>query len=450
MIEALREGKSYEVELELNQKLSGPARWVSARGEAVRDASGKIIGLRGTAQDITDRKLAEIKRNVLETQLLQAQKMKAIGTLAGGIAHDFNNILCIIMANTAMLDAALDEGQKAKQYLHPIIKAGERASDLIKHLLAFGSPKDLKKTVVNFDSSIDNSLKLLRATIPSSVAINVRLGTGKAGILADETQIHQVVMNLVTNAWQAIPKGTGTIDIFTDVIETGSETTPTGETLPPERYARLQIHDNGHGIPKEMIGRVFEPFFTTKGVGEGTGLGLAVVHGVTLNHGGSIAVESEVGVGTTFKLLFPILSEATSSSEPHQKSASPTPAIKTGARLFVVDDEVDLLALIQECLSNLGYTIVVFNSPESALSVLRNMDERCDLLITDLSMPEMTGLQLIEEVRKLRPSLPAIMVTGNATPQTRLSTERLGVQLLPKPWRISSLNGAVQNGLKLS
>jgi PAS domain S-box-containing protein len=342
----------------------------------------------------------------LESQLQQAQKMESIGTLAGGIAHDFNNILGIILGNTELSLYDVPEWNPARLNLEEIRTASLRAKDVVRQLLSFARKTKLEKKPTNIILIIKESLKLLRSSIPTSIEIRQNIPEDIDTILADPTQINQVLINLCTNADHAMPDG-GVIVVTLKKIELDEDAAVQHPELNPGRYVNLTISDTGHGISHNEIDRIFDPYFTTKEVGKGTGMGLAVVHGIVKGHNGIILVESELGKGTTFSIFFPVVAkEAVVETETDEK-------LPTGdERILFVDDEELIVGIGHQMLERLGYKVESTKSPVDALELFRSRPDQFDLVITDMTMPKMTGDKLVKEILKIQPDIPIILCTG--------------------------------------
>jgi signal transduction histidine kinase/ActR/RegA family two-component response regulator len=386
---------------------------------------------------------AEIQlREQLEKQLLRAQKMEAIGTLAGGIAHDFNNILSGIMGYAELAQMTLNPGEEAHERLDQVLKGTNRAKELVRQILTF-SRKDapLKKRLA-LKGVVEEALKLLRATLPTNIEIQLNLDTGKDVILADPTQVHQVVMNLCANAAYAMAEEGGTLRISLDNVTTGVNLA--GKKLPASnQMVRLRVADTGHGMDVEVLKRIFEPFYTTKETGRGTGMGLAVVHGIVENHGGTIAVNSEPGMGTCFDLRFPVV------SLPLAVGTDAAKNLPRGAEsILLVDDEIYLAELGKDMLEQMGYQVDARSSSVEALAALHTGQGRYDLLITDMTMPDLTGDELAVRALKLCPDLPVIICTGYSE---RIDKERAAAigarELLLKPLSLNRLATTVRQVL---
>ncbi|MDA8126293.1 MAG: PAS domain S-box protein [Deltaproteobacteria bacterium] len=385
------------------------------------------------------------RRKVLEGQLRQSQKMEAIGTLAGGIAHDFNNILSAIMGYTeiAIADPAL--GERLRGYLRQVYGAGERARDLVKQILAFSRQGEGKLQPLRVSPIIKEVLKLLRASLPSTIQIRQELQSEEDTVLADATQIHQVLMNLCTNAAHAMRerKGELRIALFPVEVEPDDPLT-TCHGLAPGRYLKLTVSDTGSGIAPEIMNRIFDPFFTTKKKDEGTGMGLSVVHGIVKGCRGTVTAESEVGKGASFHVYLPLLTDA-----PVGKSGQLKEELPGGTeRILFVDDEEVLVQLGKDMLKNLGYEVTGMTGSLEALEIFRTQPDRFDMVITDMTMPNLTGIELAQEVMRCRPEVPVILCTGFSEDLTPEKAKFFNLrELLMKPLLISQLATAIRRHL---
>jgi two-component system cell cycle sensor histidine kinase/response regulator CckA len=370
----------------------------------------------------------------LEDQLRQAQKMESIGTLAGGIAHDFNNILGIILGNAELAMDDIYEGNPARLNLQEIRTAGLRAKDVVRQLLSFARKTAVEKKPANIAPIIIESLKLMRASIPTSIEIRQNITKEVHTILADPTQINQVLINLCTNAHHAMPDG-GILEVSLKNVELDEDATAQHSDLNPGPYVHLTVADTGQGMNPEIKGRIFDPYFTTKDIGKGTGLGLSVVHGIVKNHGGAISVNSELGKGTTFEIYFPVVeTEAVTETETDEK-------LPTGnERILFVDDEGSMVYVARNRLERLGYQVEAKTSPEEALKLFRDIPNQFDLVITDMSMPEMTGDRFVQEILKIRPDIPTILCTGYSEKIDKQKAKEMGIrQYIEKPIKRSVL-----------
>jgi PAS domain S-box-containing protein len=395
-------------------------------------------------RDVSERRHAERARVSLEAQLRQAQKMEAIGTLAGGIAHDFNNILGAIVGYTELARADAADRPMVQESLVQVEKAGARARDLVRQILAFSRREEQTRRLIPLEEVAREVLQLLRASFPAQVIIVSELSADAPVVLADPSQVHQVLMNLATNALHAMMPDGGTLTLRQTVVDMSQADAVATAGLEPRRYVRLTVADTGCGIEPELADRVFEPFFTTKDPGRGTGLGLAVVHGIMKSHDGVVTLESEVGKGSTFALYFPA----------HEDEAAALPidvsklARGDGQHVLLVDDEESLARLGRRALERLGYRVTAETDPRRALSVFQSGPERFDLLLTDLTMPGMNGLELAREVHRIRPALPVILATGYGGDVDAEQARALDIQeLLFKPATVAALGYSVRRAL---
>ncbi len=391
---------------------------VSLSASLLRDEKGKVIGTLGIHRDITGRKK-------LQAQLQQAQKMEAIGTLAGGIAHDFNNILAAIIGYTELIGLRIKDEAKVRRYLQELRNAGNRARDLIGQVLTFGRQSGEEQQPLYVSVILKEGIKLLRASLPSTIEIRQKIQMDSGKIVANPTQVHQVLMNLCTNAAYAMREEGGVLEINLERIDVDSPTAALHPDLHPGPYVRLTVSDTGHGIPPENLGRIFDPYFTTKEKGEGTGLGLAVVHGIVRSYGGAIEVNSEPGKGSTFQVYFPRI-ELDVKEIPRTVEPFPT----GNERVLFVDDEESLVEMGREMLEHLGYSVVTKTSSIEALELLHKEPDAFDLLMTDMSMPGMTGERLAKEAMKIRQDMPIILCTGFSDRIDRDKVKEIGIKRL--------------------
>lgn len=421
-----------EADLPLHYENEILTRWKDRRlivwnNTILHDPGGKIHGMAALGRDVTE------QRN-LEAQLRQAQKMEALGTLAGGIAHDFNNILGAILGYTEL--ALIDSSELAtrRTHLREVLKATDRARDLVKQILAFSRRSEQEKIPTQIGPIIKEALMLLRASLPATIEIEQDVAT-KGTMLGDPTQIHQILMNLCTNSSHSMRKKGGILrvglcDVDLDFSETGSS----NPDMKPGPYVRLTVSDTGCGIDPAIMPRIFDPFFTTKGPREGTGMGLSVVHGIVKSHGGFINVESKPGEGTSFQVFFPRLEAAVA------PEAGSAPVFTGGSeRILFVDDEPMIAALGKEMLERLGYRVVCTTSSIDALEIFRNqsLDAPFDLVITDLTMPDMTGVELAGEILRLQPEIPVVLCSGFGEAVTQEQAQRMGIRayiMKPLAW----------------
>ena len=397
--------------------------------------NGQIGGVQAIMEDISERKK-------LENQLIQAQKMEAIGTLAGGIAHDFNNILSAIIGYTELASLELLPDSKALLNLQSALKASQRAKELTKQILTFSRYSDQSKKPVPIAPLIKETVKLLRASLPSTIDIRQCIENYQGIVNANPTQIHQILMNLCTNAAHAMRSKGGILEISLNTLRVNEQNHAQFPELTPGAYVQLSVKDDGEGMPPEILGKIFDPYFTTKKVGEGTGLGLAVVHGLVKNHGGAISVKSELGQGSVFNIFLPLLSEA----EEIPDFAPPEfPPLGEKERILLVDDEQMLAEVGKKMLEQLGYEVTIRTSSIEALELFRNQPHRFHLVITDMTMPNMTGDKLAQELINIRPDIPIILCTGYSETISEARAKFLGIrEFIMKPFGINELGRAVR------
>ncbi|ACL06100.1 multi-sensor hybrid histidine kinase [Desulfatibacillum aliphaticivorans] len=396
-------------------------KWYINHDRAIQWTDGRMVRLQ-IATDIT-----QIKD--LEEKLRQSQKMESIGNLAGGIAHDFNNILFPIMGLSEMLMDDLPKNSQERESAEEIFKAGKRGSDLVKQILAFSRQSEQKKVPTRIQSILKEVLKLSRSTIPAYIEINQAIQSDCGMVLADPSQMHQVGMNIITNAYHAVEDKGGTITVRLE--ERNLEEAEAGKyDLRPGRYLVLSVNDTGCGMPEKLVDKIFDPYFTTKEQGKGTGLGLAVVYGIVKEHSGTVKVHSAVGKGSTFDVYLPLMEKA-GLAEPVKTMAD----LPTGhERIFLVDDEEAIANLEKMMLTRLGYTVASYTSSVKALEAFEADPHAYDLVVTDMTMPSLTGAQLAGKVRSLRKSMPIIICTGFSEKMDEAKAKDLGVAgLLMKP-----------------
>ncbi|MFN2353508.1 MAG: ATP-binding protein [Desulfopila sp.] len=401
------------------------------RCSPVLDDNGSLLHFVHTARDIS-------KEETLQRQLQQAMKLEAIGTLAGGIAHDFNNILAAIIGYGQIAKAKLDKHNSLYSDIDQILLAGDRAAKLVKQILTFSRQEGEAATFhpLEMQFIIKEVVKLLRSSLPTTITINQDIQSTCPPILADPTQLHQVLVNLCTNAKHAIDDNHGCIDISLRE-HTLNETQLLQEIwlLPRGTYVHLSIADNGGGMSKETQAKIFDPFFTTKPKEQGTGLGLSVVHGIVEGHDGVITVDSIEGSGTTFDLYFPAI-EKTRPTPPQKRQPLP----HGDERIMVVDDEAPLAKMLELVLQGLGYRVTLFTDSLAAVAEYRKRPRDFDVVITDMTMPHMTGAELAREMLSIRPELPIILTTGYSETIDNQKAKRLGLRsLMLKPLKKAEL-----------
>ncbi len=382
-------------------------------------------------EDITERKRAEEERLRLEAQLRQAQKMEALGTLAGGIAHDFNNILAAMIGYTELAVEGLSKGLPAREQLAQVLKSGDRAKELVRQILSFSRATDQERRPAEVLPIVEEALKLLRASIPTTIDIEQEAEGVLGTVLADPTQIHQLVMNLCTNAAQAMRDRGGVMRVRLERIELDEDAARKYVELSPGAYLKLSVTDTGEGIEESILDRIFEPFFTTKETGQGTGMGLAVVHGIVKAHCGSIEVQNRAGRGCTFYVYLPLFESEAEKSDPPETIRI---IAGTGHILFV-DDEESIADLGRQMLERLGYKVTACTSSRQALETFKIDPTQFDIVISDQTMPQMTGLRLAGELMSIKPNIPIIICTGYSTDISPEKAQEFGVRhVIMKPY----------------
>ncbi len=394
-------------------------------------------------QDITERRKAEEALRQSERHLRQAQKMESIGSLAGGIAHDFNNLLTPIIGYTEMSLLSVADTNPIRAQLEEVLKASNRARDLVKQILTFSRQSREELKPIRLSPIISEVLNLMKVRLPPSIELRDSSRTTRDIVRADPTQMHSVLMNLCTNAQHAMRDTGGVLEIRMREIKVDSRSHGALSRLKHGTYVDLSVQDTGHGMDRQTLDRIFEPFFTTKRSGEGTGMGLAVVHGIVISMQGIITVESEVGKGSTFHLYLPLLEQAAETKSPES-----IPLPRGSERILFVDDEPDIITMVNQMLSQLGYQITLCDRGSDALEMFREDPGRFDILITDQIMPGMTGLELTREARRIRPDLPVIMCTGYSKTVSEDDIANAGVgEILMKPIALRQLAESIRRAL---
>lgn len=454
--------------------IDGTEKWIAGNSTPEREADGSVLW-HGFVTDVTERVEAEAARKSLESQLRESQKMEAIGTLAGGIAHDFNNALAAILGNAELAQKEIEGNDTLTQYLGEIYRSGTRARNLVKQILSYCRQQPTELQRLSLAAIVRDAMAILKSTVPVRFSFTVHCAEEPSWILADKTQIEQVIINLVTNAMQAIGNQSGAIDIGVELIsadhpELARSPLPAAMFEQTSRVVRLSVSDDGPGIAPEIQDRIFEPFFTTKPLGEGTGLGLSVVQGIVKLHGASTHVDSEPGKGTKFSIYFPEVVDDTPAQpldkEPClQTSATEAAATDTVAadtfaddkkngptgnrRVLLIDDDVSVLKISTFMLERIGYKVSAYDNPLAALDAVRNDPTAFQIVITDYNMPVMPGLEIAAAVRKLAPGLPVAVTSGFVDDQLRIGAAREGVaELISKPFTAKELSAKIERALK--
>ena len=397
------------------------------------DTQGHCRGCFTLITDVTERKH-------LETELRQAQTMHAIGTLAGGIAHEFNNILMVILGYTGLVLNDVPQESITWSNAQKVLTAGERARDLVQQILAFSRQVKVEHRPTKLHLLVQEALGLIQRTLPVTILLQQDVAKDVGTVRTSITEVHQIMLNLCANAAHAMREGGGTLAIHLDTVEVQGPSTLPSPVLQAGSYAWLSVRDTGHGMPPDVLEHIFEPFFTTKEVGEGTGMGLAVVHGIVTHHGGAVTVHSTPGQGTTFDIYLPLVAEATTTI-----AALPEPIMPGKGRVLYVDDDTSLAHLGHAMLTSLGYEVVACTSGDEALRVFLQTPQDFDLVITDQTMPHITGEVLIRALRRIRPDISIILCTGysSSIDVDKARAQGIGAFLM-KPFSIDTLAPTIQ------
>ncbi len=416
-------------------KIDGSQFWADVLLSPLKDADGNITQVIKAVRDVTP----EVK---LETQIQRAQKLEAIGTLAGGIAHDFNNILGVILGYTEMTILRLPDGSREKNNLNTVVQACERAKDVIKQILTFSRAQEKERRPLHIEPILKETIRFLRTALPATIQVSEKIDlTGPDGdvVVADPAQIHQVLMNLCTNSGHAMREKGGSLEVrLTEVTILPHDPEKDLDAGP---YVRISVSDTGQGMDKATMERIFEPYFTTKEPGEGTGLGLSVVHGIARQHKGTVTVYSEKGIGTVFNVYLPRVEESREGTEKAENTASP----RGSESILLIDDEEDLIRLGKQMLEYLGYRVTAISDAVKALNAFLENPDGYDLVITDQTMPSITGLELADKLLKIRPGLPIILCTGFSEKATPEKARAAGIrQVVPKPLHLNEMAGLLR------
>lgn len=423
---------------------NGTIRDIDISIKPILNDIGKVEFIVTESRDITDLKQGEQERSRMALQLEKSQKMEAIGTLAGGIAHDFNNILSSIFGYTQLAEMTLTTPEKARQHISQIVKGAQRASGLVQQILTFSRQTEYKKLPLKLHLVVKEALKLLRSSIPTTIEIKTKI-TAKAMVNADPTQMHQVIMNLCTNAYHSMLEEGGQLTVCLQEVDQIEPAHVQEGFIKSDPYLKLIVSDTGHGMDTQTLEKAFDPYFTTKEIGRGTGFGLALVHAIVDEHGGIIHVDSHLEKGSSFCIYLPIVKDKREALPRKQKKEALQGGTET---IMVVDDEEDIRELSTELLETFGYAVFVFENGEEALDAFSRDRNKFDLVITDMTMPRMTGATLVRELFKIRADLPTILCTGYSENISRKEAMGMGIKnYLQKPLQNKDLLTAIREAL---
>lgn len=435
LIDLIQNNKKYDIEFEVHREIDGKVILIHSVAELVCEDEVPIKVM-GVIHDITERRNFELR-------LQNAHKMESIGTLSGGIAHDFNNLLFPIVGCTQMLMADIPEDSPLRDNLNTIFEGALRAKELVKQILVFSRQGSTEVKVMKMQPVINEALKLIRSTIPTPIEITQYISDDCGPIKADPTQIHQVVMNLATNAYHAMEDTNGKLTVNLKQIELDNQDLP-DTTMEPGPYACLTVTDTGSGISEEVMGKIFDPYFTTKEQGKGTGMGLSVIHGIVKSAKGSIQVHSEPGRGTDFHVYLPVVK----SSYKQQKAQIIEPFELGSEQILLVDDDDAIASMEMQMLERLGYSVVSRTSSVEALEAFRANPNKFDLVITDMAMPKMSGDKLASELTKIRSDIPIVLCTGFSETIPEERAKSIGIKgFLMKPIVMKDLSYMIREVL---
>lgn len=406
---------------------------------------GEVTGFYVLTLDVTEKKRAENERATLEKRLVQAQKMESLGTLAGGIAHDFNNILSPLLGFAELLKLEIPKDSPLFSYVEGILDAAMRSREMVKQILTFSRQAEKEILPIRLQPILKEALRLLRSSIPTTIEFQTDIDPKCGIVMADPTQIHQVIMNLATNAYHAMENTGGHLSVTLHAIEINPNPITLGD-LAPGQYARIRVCDTGCGIKKEILDKVFDPYFTTKEKNKGTGLGLSVVQGIVKSFQGDIRIHSEPGKGTEVRVYLPISKQhAVSSAGDIDK-----PVPEGHEHLLLVDDEKAILTVEEKMLSKLGYKVTAIGGSQEALKTFSEDPGKFDLVLTDMTMPSMTGIALSREMKKIRPDIPILLCSGFSDQINQENIQRLGIEgYIMKPVIRRDLAKAIRNALDI-
>jgi CheY-like chemotaxis protein len=420
----------------LSQHLSDDICYIKEQNDFIFNIINKI-------EKVIERIETKEENKKLEAQLFQSQKMESLGLLAGGIAHDFNNILFAIQGNIQITLYSLSEDSPLRSHLDEAMKALNRASEMVKQILAFSRQSEAVKKPVRVQFIIKEVVRLLNSSIPSTITIHQNIDSDAGPVNADPSQIHQILMNLATNAFHAMENDGGHFELNLDQVEISSDELTIHPDIQPGKYIKLTISDTGQGINPEIVGKIFDPYFTTKAIGKGSGLGLSLVHGIVKNHRGAITVDSQPGKGTVFTILLPVIAETIVDK---RKEKTDTLYLGNESILFVDDDE-SIARMMTRMLKNIGYQVEVRTNPVEALALFKEKPDQFDIVITDMTMPQMTGYSLAEKLREIRHDIPIIICTGYSSLIDEDKSKKMNMFFIMKPITIVDIGKMIRNAL---